>query len=203
MTITILMTGKKVAQSNVSVPIHYLRQHIFCPRIPYYELLLELKPTKPIWTKQGLTYEKIQQHLFKRRSLSRFNLLTGKLHFKVPLQDDELQLHGIMDGVIETNDEIFPVDFKLYNIKKGDIAQLTAYSMLASKHFNKKCNSFFIITGNSHKPYHHVIQEKEKLLVKQITLKIIANLRNGLKPNSSATQNQCSQCEYLNYCNDR
>ena len=51
----------------------------------------------------------------------------------------------------------------------------------------------------------HKITVDSKLKQKVINqVKIIINmLKDGNKPDSSASQQQCTQCEFINYCNDR
>jgi len=190
---------------SYSLPIHLLRQYRFCERIPNFQELLKLNPTRPLWVNQGQQLHAKQKQVFKHRTLKRFGLETAQQEFDVAVSDDTLQLHGIVDSVLITDDAIYPIEFKLAGTKptKGQRLQLIAYGMLLEKTYQLPCHQGFILFEQKGKTYPVQMSENNKQNVKITRDKIIKNLEKGLMPNSSATASQCSQCEYLNYCNDR
>ena len=166
---------------------------------------LQKVPVKfPIWIEQGEVFQRSEEILWKRRNLSRFNLQTGSKHFNLSLSDEEIRMHGIVDMAINTEESVYAVEFKLspHAKKRGDILQLAAYAMLLSKYFLKLSSVGFLVGPG--KIVHTVnIDTKIKEEVVTVVREIRQMLLRGRKPNTSASVFQCSNCEYINYCNDR
>ena len=142
--------------------------------------------------------------MWQRRNLSRFRLTSGKIHQNLAMRNEELKLHGIVDMAVETDEAVYPVEFKLSpsNRKRGDILQLTAYAMLLEKHFGKSSPASFL--AGKGKVLHTIEVDKTRQQdVIAIVDAITGMLQRGLKPESSATVVQCCACEYVNFCNDR
>ena len=194
--------GKKLLLS--SVPINLIRQWCYCPRVVYYMELTDVAFHRPLWIEQGEHFHKIEEKLWQRRNLSRFNLRSGTTHNNLTIQDSELGIHGIVDMAIETDEAIYAVEFKLSanNKKRGDQLQLAAYSMLLEEFFSKPSPVGFLV-GHG-KVLHTVdIDPSKRREVIDVVSKIRRMLEKGLKPKSSATVFQCCSCEYINFCNDR
>ena len=190
---------------SYSLPISLIRQYLFCPRIPYYQEIMRLNPARPIWVKQGNEYHQQQQRLFKDRTLKRFGLNTAKLSFNVEVNHEELGIHGIADCFIETPDKIYPVEFKLYGNKptKSQIYQTIAYGLALAHTLQKPFDTAFILFEKKGKTHKIDVNNKLKQKVINQIDKIQNMLKDGNKPDSSASQQQCTQCEFVNYCNDR
>ena len=189
-----------------SIPINLIRQWHFCPRIPFYQETLNTHISRPIWVRQGNTYEKMQHHLMKRRNLSRFQLERGAVHTRVHLNNaGNLPFHGIADSIIETEDSVYIVEMKInLNPKhKGIRAQIAALAMLASRIFNKPSPHGFIVYGKKANVCIVDITDALKNQTLETAHTILNSLKMSIKPSSSASLAQCSHCEYLNYCNDR
>ena len=188
-----------------SLPIHLLRQHCFCERIPNFQELLKLKPPRPQWVKQGEQLHQKQQKVFQNRTLKRFGLEKAEQEFEVTVTSQYLQLHGIVDSILITEEQVYPIEFKLAGKKptKGQLLQLTAYGMLLEKEYKRPCKTGFILYEEKGKTYTVNFTEDDKNQVLKVRDKIIKGLGTALMPNSSASASQCTQCEYLNYCNDR
>lgn len=190
---------------SYSLPISLLRQYCFCPRIPYFQELLRLNPTRPEWVKQGEILHQKQAAVFKHRTLKRFGLEKADQQFEVFVKADNLALHGIIDSLLITDDCFYPIEIKLSGIKptKGQIMQLTAYAMVAEKQYNLACDKGFILFDKNGKTHPIKIDDKMRKKVLDVRDKITTDLAKSYLPDSSATPAQCTQCEYLNYCNDR
>jgi len=159
---------------------------------------------RPAWVKQGENFHRTETTLWQRRNLSRFNLDEGEIHHNLTMRDDGLELHGIVDMAIETDDAVYSVEFKLSatSKKRGDQLQLAGYAMLLEKHFSKPSPVGFLVGKG--KVLHSInIDADKRDAVKAIADKIRRMLRRGLKPESSASVAQCCACEYVNFCNDR
>ncbi len=188
-----------------SVPANLIRQWCYCPRVVYYQEMIELRAiARPAWVKQGEDFHQLEEKLWQRRNLSRFKLASGKIHRNLAMRSDDLGLHGIVDMAVETDEAVYPVEFKLSasNKKRGDILQLTAYAMLLEKHFSKSSPVGFLVSKGKvlHTIDMDTVRRRE---VMTVTDEIGQMLLHGLKPESSATVVQCCACEYVNFCNDR
>ena len=121
------------------------------------------------------------------------------------MRSDNLRLHGKPDLIIKNSEVVIPVEFKLRAtpVRKGTKLQLCAYGMLASERFGLP-SPFGLIVG--HKDNKTVVIDFDVSLKEQVSFTrqaIIDMVDASLKPPSSATNHQCGQCEYLNFCNDR
>jgi CRISPR-associated exonuclease Cas4 len=187
-----------------SLPVSMIRQHLFCPRIPFFYEVIGLRPISPTWTTQGAKYHLKQILLTKGRTLKRFELDQGLFHFETILQSNNLGIHGKCDAIIETFETVVPVEFKMTdNYHKGHALQLCAYSFAAEEKFKKKSKIGFILYGEKARP--HIVEFNAILIDEcyKVIEEINRNLEKGILPHSCASELQCGQCEFLNYCNDR
>lgn len=187
-----------------SVPVSLIRQWCYCPRVVYYMELTDISVARPDWVKQGEDFHQLEEKLWQRRNLSRFYLADGKRHHNLIVQDSTLELHGVVDMAVETDEAVYAVEFKLSanNKKRGDVLQLTAYAMLLEKHFAKPSSVGFLVGRG--KVLHTIAMNADRRReVNEVADEIRRMLRSGLKPESSATVVQCCTCEYVNFCNDR
>ena len=189
---------------SFSVPVNLIRQWCYCPRKVYYFELTDFKVEYPIWVRQGENFHQLEEKLWERRNLSRFGLQQGKKHYNLFIKNDDFGLHGIADMVIETQDAVYPIEFKLSarSKKRSDILQLVAYGMLAKNYFKKPVSIGFLV-GKGRVLHKISIDEEKCQQVIATAQEIRTMLQNGRKPESSASLVQCSACEYVNFCNDR
>lgn len=188
-----------------SIPISLLRQYCFCPRIPWFNEVKRINPGDRKWQQQGVSYHVRQSMLMKRRQLSRFGFDNGNVEFNVQLRSISLGCHGIVDGLILKDDEVAAVEFKLAGVKpqRGQILQVAAYGMLAEEIYNRPCRQVFILIGDRGKTYAYNLDDRLRNAVTATLSKITSSLSNPILPDSSATDIQCGQCEYYNFCSDR
>lgn len=188
-----------------SVPISLLRQHIFCPRIPFFNEVKQINPGDRPWQSQGVTFHQRQSMLTKRRNLSRFGLARGEVQLSQKLKSTQLQCHGICDSIILTDNEVAIIEFKLAGKKptKGQMLQAAAYGMVAEQQYNRPCKRIFVLIGERGKTYHYPLNKGLRSKVVQALREVQFNLTQPILPHSAATEHQCGQCEYLNFCGDR
>ncbi|QUE32366.1 CRISPR-associated protein Cas4 [Francisella philomiragia] len=192
-----------IFDSDLSLPINLIRQWCFCPRIVYYQELLNIKTQKPLWVVQGEDFHKKVEHLEKRRSFKRYNLDSATRHFNLSLKSLKYRIHGIVDWVLETDDHVYVVEYKTNPNPNslGHKLQIAAYALLAQEYFDKPSKIAFLASDKNS----YEIEITQDLIEKlyRVIDDIINTLDNGNKPDSSASDHQCIQCEYLNFCNDR
>ncbi len=188
-----------------SLPAHLLRQHAFCPRIPYFIEGLGISPETPLWVKQGQDYHARQERLTRDRTLKRFGLDRATRHFRMRLSSERLGVHGIADAVLETETHVYPVEFKteFSHAARGQLLQLTVYGLMAEEMKGKRFAAGFLLYG--HKGKTRKVERSDDLTndVERTLEAIRRNLAAARMPESPATAPQCGQCEYFNYCNDR
>ena len=190
---------------SYSIPASQLRQYAYCPRIPWYMEVLGLAPARPIWVQQGERHHLRQTMLNRRRRLSRYGLTSARLHEDVAMRLDDHGIHGICDGILETIDAVYPLEFKLSDRRpsKGHLLQLGAYALMAERHFTKQCPRGFILYGDRGHTLPVFIDGKLRKWVENGIRGLRRCLESGSVPSSAATPAQCGQCEFLNFCNDR
>ena len=166
---------------------------------------MQLNPSRPIWVKQGNDYHHQQQRLFKDRTLTRFGLNEAKMYFNIAVQLEKFNIHGVADCYLATADKIYPVEFKLYGTKptKSQIYQTIAYGLAIADMQQKQFDTAFILFEKKGKTHKISVDKKLKQQVISQVQQILNMLQEGNKPDSSASQQQCTQCEFINYCNDR
>lgn len=187
-----------------SIPVHLIRQWCYCPRIVYYIELTNYGVSYPVWVKQGEHFHSRQGTLWQRRNLSRFDLEAGKLHQNLEVSSVRYGLHGVVDMVVETDDAVYPVEFKLDSSvkRRGAILQLAGYALIVEDHFRKRCPHGFLCEGEKRLHRIDITPElREETLSKAEAIRKMMEV--GVKPDSSATPCQCTNCEYTNHCNDR
>ena len=187
-----------------SIPVNLIRQWCYCPRIVYYIEMFDNAVSRPRWVEQGEKFHTDEEKLWSRRNLSRFGLQKGIRRHNLFMKNSDIGIHGIADMIIETNEAVYAVEFKLSAQKKrrGDVLQLCAYSMLAENHFKKPAHTGFLI-GKGRVLYTIAIDRNQREAVSHAATSIRKILTQGRKPDSSATILQCCNCEYINHCNDR
>ena len=195
----------QMVTSSYSFPVSLIRQYCFCPRIPFFNEVLGINPGDRPWQEQGLVYHERQRILNRRRTLKRYGLKEGAIHHNIWLAGKSLPCHGICDAVVETPEFVSPVEFKLEANRpnRGQILQLAAYGMLAEEKFNKECSTMFLLYGHRGKVRRYQLDDRIKEDVKIVVDGILNSFEKTMLPSTSASDAQCSQCEYFNFCADR
>lgn len=104
-----------MAMKQFNIPISMLRQYCFCPRIPYFYLVRQIRTNEQPWVKIGKLEHNRQEMLLKRRNLSRFGItpeLEWTIHNNVELYSEHINLHGVCDAVVKTPNGDFLLEFK-------------------------------------------------------------------------------------------
>lgn len=187
------------------IPISLIRQYKFCPRIVYYNLLTNIKPIFPRQVSLGTDYHELQNEMIKSRKFKKFHIDYQEILSEKYLENEELNICGKVDFTFLTKDELIPCEFKHINSKPNysHILQLVGYGILLEKEYEQEFKKAFIIYSNNMKFYKIDITKKHKKDFFEVIKDIENIIKNDILPNSSANENQCIQCEYLNYCDDR
>lgn len=192
-----------------SIPISLLRQAVFCRRIPFFHLAMGIDSVcAPRWVSQGVDFHEKVTMLSKRRNLSRFGIKEQyEIVPNVQLRSERLNLHGICDAVLKLGSgEVVPLEFKLQETVKysrGAAVQLAAYAMLAEECFKTKVRCGYILFGHRGKVLPIKVDDELRHDVSKLSKQIRKDSEGCRLPDTCASEQQCAQCEYQNFCADR
>ena len=140
----------------------------------------------------------------RRRSLRRYGLDAGERKFHVSLQADALGLSGVLDMLIITQEQAFPVEFKhtLQRLNMNAKCQLVAYAVIVEECLGKPVECGFI----------YRIQKRDVTAIlvspelRQKVSHALANMREIIvqerMPDPPRQRGKCVECEFRRYCRD-
>lgn len=183
-----------------------LKQYVYCPRILYYHTVLP--QIRPITYKMeaGIAAHEEAEGKEKRRSLRSYGLREGARHFNVRLYNPELALSGEIDMLIETEEELVPIDYKMTK-RKGEHfeVQLMAYGRLLETRWpdtSKKVKRGFLYLIPLRKaieiPFTRGLRRKLSTSLK--AMHTIAYTQQ--MPSATRQRRRCVDCEFRRFCND-
>ena len=187
------------------IALNLIRQYRFCPRIVYYYLLTDIKPVYPRHVSMGEAFHELQTKLSKNRRFAKLRIDYDEVLHKKYIESDRLGICGEVDLALIGN-EVVPIEYKHLKRKRvsfGHILQLYGYGLLLREHYGKPFERALIIYGNKLK-FEQIETTPQIETAFFETLKAIRQIaQTGVMPNSSASEPQCKQCEFLNFCDDR
>jgi len=188
------------------IPVNLIRQYHFCPRIVYFNLLTNIKPVYPRHVSMGEDYHKIQEKLSRHRKFKKLNIHYDKIVIGKYIEDTHLGIVGKVDLALLSKTQVIPIEFKQQYTHKptfGHMLQLYGYGYLLAQYYDLDFNKAFVIYQNNIKLHQIQITDTIKQSFMDTLDKIKQIESSGVFPNSSANEYKCSQCEYLNFCDDR
>lgn len=189
--------------SPLDLTVTDVRQHTYCPRIPYYRYVMPLE--HPVTAKMDLGKEEHETTSAKeaRRTLKAYGIQEGERRFGVSLYSRSLRLRGKIDMVILTPRELIPVEYKM----TGEVGlhhkyQLTAYAMLAEHTFGGSVTRAFVYLTPLKKAREVPITSAMRDHVKKILAELAAAVENERLPRPTPHRARCTDCEYRRFCGD-
>lgn len=189
--------------SPLELTVTDVRQHVYCPRIPYYRYILPLE--RPVTAKMDLGKEEHEITSAKeaRRTLKAYGIKEGERRFGVDLYSESLGLRGKIDMVIFTPHEVIPVEYKMAaEIGLHHKYQLTAYAMLAEHTFGGTVSRAFAYLTPAKKAREIPITPAMRAHVKKILGELHASIENERLPRPTPHRKRCTDCEYRRFCGD-
>jgi CRISPR-associated exonuclease Cas4 len=187
-----------------AVPVSYVRQYLFCPRVPWFKMVEAFEPPMPSWVEQGKRWHQKQPELQKKRQIQ--GLQTPYQHQPDAwVESRRYGLYGYADEVLHNSRQAVAVEYK-HDKRPPSTAQklqLIAYLLCLREQYPQHEIWGILYKGGGKKQYRVEIRPDDIERIKQVVQAIRANSQNHLLPESSAQAAQCDQCEYLRYCNDR
>ena len=181
-----------------------LKQYYYCPRIVYYQYVLPVDRVTTYKMEKGKTSQEELEELEARRKLKVYGLAEGKRIFNPWVKSDLIGLSGKLDLLIETDSQLYPVDFKFTRGRphKNHLYQLGGYALILEDQRSKPVNQGFI----------YLIPQKDAVIfeiteaIKQDCKRMLTEIRDMIKnesfPGPALQREKCTDCEYQNYCRD-
>ncbi len=184
-----------------------LKQYVYCPRVLYYQTVLP--EIRPITHKMEVGAEAHVQVSAqeKRRSLRTYGLASGERFFNVPVYNPGLLLSGEIDMVIQTADELIPVDYKnAKEVRKHYRLQLMAYGRLLELADPKeervvKRGFLYLIPKREAVEVRFTPALRRQLDAALREMRQIAETQR--MPETAVSPAQCVDCEFRRFCNDQ
>jgi CRISPR-associated exonuclease Cas4 len=189
--------------SHLELTVTDIRQHTYCPRIPYYRYVMPLE--RPVTAKMDLGKEEHETTSAKeaRRTLKAYGIMEGERRFGVDLYSESLGLRGKIDMVIFTPHEVIPVEYKMAaGIGLHHKYQLTAYAMLAEHTFDGTVTRAFVYLTPVEKALEVPITGAMRAHVKKILGELHSSIENERLPRATPHRKRCTDCEYRRFCGD-
>ena len=181
-----------------------LKQHLYCPRIPWFRLVQPVKSAQTYAMERGHRVQERLEALERRRSLHEYGLPAGERLFGLWLTSTRLNLSGRIDVALRTADGVFPVDFKDTEgpVRANHRVQLAAYAMLLEEHLGVPSPRAFVYRVPDDQVYPVEINEIQKADVEQRLLAMRLAVEREDFPPATSVRARCLECEFRNYCGD-
>lgn len=188
----------------ISLTVTDIRQFVYCARVVYYTRYLELPRPVTYKMEEGKLQHGRSARLERRRSLRTYGLDEGERHFSVRLYSHRLGLSGLLDMVIETQDEVIPVELKHTTgaLELNHKYQLTAYGLLVEDQWDRPVRRGFVYRIPDKEAVEVPITPNMRRHVHRLLGEIRAMLDSGRRPNPTRHRGRCVDCEFRRLCGD-
>lgn len=180
-----------------------VRQHVYCPRIPYYRYTMPLE--RPVTAKMDLGKEEHESAAAKeaRRTLKAYGIKRGERRFGVDLYSHHLRLRGKIDMVIFTPQEVIPVEYKMTSgVGLHHKYQLAAYAMLAEHTCSRTVSRAFAYLTPAKRAVEIPITAAMRDYVRKVLEELRASMEREQLPGPTPYRKRCTGCEYRRFCGD-
>jgi len=194
------------SEALLDLAVSDVRQHVYCPRIPYFRLCLRL-PHRFVTgaMQEGILEHRRTEDLEHRRTLQAYGLEDGERAFDVQMRSARLGLGGRIDMVVRRATEVVLVEFK--NTRAGLVLphkyQLTAYALLAEEHFEESVRRAFVYFIPLKRAQQIDITPAMRAYARRVLGEIRGAVARERMPDGTRVLGRCRVCEFLPYCNDR
>lgn len=182
-----------------------IKQWIYCPRICYWTYLMPVERRLPPKVAYGAADHALLSHLEARRTLKAYGLAEGRRRFHVRLASEALGLTGVLDALLETDEERIPVEYKdtLGGVRLNHRVQLAAYAMLLRETPGPPVRRGMLFVIPENRAYPVRIDAALEARVREAVAGIRRTLATELLPPPADRWGKCRDCEFLRFCGDR
>jgi CRISPR-associated exonuclease Cas4 len=181
-----------------------LKQWVYCPRIVYYRQVMPGAGKPTFKMEEARNAQDLIERLELRRGLREYGLDSAQRRFGLWLTDENLDLAGKVDLVLESEQSAAVVDFKLTSGEPGENHQfqLAGYSMLVESSLKKPAQVGFVYRIPDNRLYTIPIDEGLRQRVRDALRRIAEIRERQVFPGPTPIRARCAECEYANYCSD-
>ncbi|MCR4428822.1 MAG: CRISPR-associated protein Cas4 [Caldiserica bacterium] len=187
---------------TIILPVSTIKDYFFCPRIIFFSFCgsFPFKTTQKM--ESGKEGHRVIKNLEGRRTLKKYGLAEGDRLFNLKLFSPRLGLSGVLDLLIVSKKEYFPVDFKFFSQKMnlGYKYQLCAYSLLVEEEFNVPVRTGFLYFVTVKKIFALNLSQEIKTYTKILIDRIRRIISEELFPPGSRISSRCQECDFWAYC---
>lgn len=183
-----------------------IRQFVYCPRIVYYTVGLDLPHPITAKMEAGTAQHIREGDLERRRSFKPYGVegVGARREFDVPLFSERLGLSGRMDMMLVLPNEVCPVEYK---DSQGPVGlhhkyQLAAYALLAEERWGKPVRRVFVYWIPLRRASEVVITGAMRRYATRLLNAMRRMLEDDLRPLPTARRARCVDCEFRRYCPD-
>lgn len=186
------------------IPVTELKQWVYCQRIVYYHRVMPGIGQQTFKMKEALAAQDLVESLEMRRGLQAYGFAGARRRFGVWLSDEGLGLSAKTDLILEAEDRVAVVDFKLTSGEVGENhrMQLAGYSMLAEVAYGVPAAVAFLYRIPDNRIFAIEITAELRSAVSRAVSRIRDIEREQNFPPATAVRQRCVECEYMNYCAD-
>lgn len=190
-------------QEPFMITVSDIKQWFVCQRIVYYRHLLpEIRPTTYAMKAGTMAHEEVRPRE-KRRTMHIYGIPDGKRHFDVHLYSPELGLSGLVDMVIERDNELIPVDFKdSLKIQKQFKMQVATYGILLEHLWQQPVKRGFVYSLRRRRVEEVKLSPRTRRTIDDTIEKIQIMVKHDHFPPPPRSQRLCVTCEFRRFCND-
>jgi CRISPR-associated exonuclease Cas4 len=188
---------------NDYLTVNDLKNHIHCPRFPYYENCLPDVRPRTYKMDAGEEAHVRERERARRRTLSAYGLPAGERLFNVRIQCPLLGLSGELDELVISEGVYLPVDYKLSHRANDSFAvQVAAYALLVESHFQTRVETAYIYLIPLRTMYPVAVTAALRGLIVSSLESIRATIRSERMPPPPPKRAICRDCEFRRFCND-
>lgn len=190
--------------TSIPLTVTDIKQYLYCPRIVYFTYVVAVRKVVTHKMEQGKLGHDQLDRLEKRRNLKRYRLDNGQRDFHVRLHSNRLGLDGILDCLIWSHKELYPVEYKFTRSNPGSNHryQLTAYSMLAEENLGRPVRAGFLYLVPRDEVVPFEITDGMRRHVTTVCGAIRHLVQAERLPPATRNYAHCRDCEYRRYCRD-
>lgn len=181
-----------------------LKQWFACRRIVYYHHVLPAVRPTTYSMQAGIAAHDEVRPLEKRRTLHAYGIPDGERHFDVVLYTPDLGLSGLVDMVIEREEELIPVDFKdSFNTKARHFRlQVVAYGLMLEYLWERPVERGFVYSLPARRATEVKLTGRARSTVQKAIAEMREMVERSIFPPPPASQRLCVTCEFRRFCND-
>lgn len=181
-----------------------LKQWAYCPRIVYFQNRMQGVGKQTYKMEAGKGAQDMVEQLEMRRTLREYGLDGAVRKFGVWLKNDDLELTGKLDLLLEMDTEAAIVEFKLTSgeVGRNHRLQLGGYSLLVEGEMRKTVKSGFVYRIPDGRVFPVPIDELLRSEVRQAIAEMRKMITAECLPEPTDVRKRCEECEYANYCGD-